>query len=136
MCIEDFSVILNRILIFVEPGYGIEDILVNLNSMLKDISMNLNRILRISWSASLILVLYLSCIAIVAPVQPSGRDLILWRIYKNKDMLFHNFQSINMSQRVYLEVHVHDASVESSLSVKGNLGVDFRCILVCTHIGW
>ena len=80
MCIEDFSVILNRILIFVEPGYGIEDILVNLNSMLKDISMNLNRILRISWSASLILVLYLSCIAIVAPVQPSGRDLILWRI--------------------------------------------------------
>ena len=78
--------ILNRILIFVEPGYGIEDILVNLNSMLKDISMNLNRILRISWSASLILVLYLSCIAIVAPVQPSGRDLILWRIYKNKKM--------------------------------------------------
>ena len=118
--------ILNRILIFVEPGYGIEDILVNLNSMLKDISMNLNRILRISWSASLILVLYLSCIAIVAPVQPSGRDLILWRIYKIriKNMLFHNFQSINMSQRVYLEVHVHDASIESSLSVKGNLGVD------------
>ena len=91
MCIEDFSVILNRILIFVEPGYGIEDILVNLNSMLKDISMNLNRILRISWSASLILVLYLSCIAIVAPVQPSGRDLILWRIYKNKKHVIPQF---------------------------------------------
>ena len=54
----------------------------------------------------------------------------------SKNMLFHNFQSINMSERVYLEVHVHDASIESSLSVKGNLGVDFRCILVCTHIGW
>ena len=38
----------------------------------------LNRILRMSWSASLILVLYLSCIAIVAPVHPSGRFLILW----------------------------------------------------------
>ena len=41
--------------------------------------VHLNRILRISWSASLILVLYLSCIAIVAPVHPSGRLLILWK---------------------------------------------------------
>ena len=40
--------------------------------------VHLNRILRMSWSASLILVLYLSCIAIVAPVHPSGRFLILW----------------------------------------------------------
>ena len=62
---------------------------------------NLNRILRISWSASLILVLYLSCIAIVAPVHPSGRFLILWKklfykhtiVYFGKSLWIESFES-------------------------------------------
>ena len=51
----------------------------------------LNRILRISWSASLILVLYLSCIAIVAPVHPSGRLLILWKSFLCKSEILFEF---------------------------------------------
>ena len=78
----------------------------------------LNRILRISWSASLILVLYLSCIAIVAPVHPSGRLLILWKRFfcVNRRASLNSYLSSDIIAN--LKVHMHDSSIESGFPVE------------------